>query len=147
MHFAKRGGNRNRERSEPMALLLVIDEDIDYCSLLKRWLTRQGHDVMTSTREKDALAWLENHNPDFVIVSAGKHGERAERMVSTLHRVGIKGEKILLRAGETSLETVKKAFAGSVRGILPAGPEFGFLESLVGSGEPKERENPDEKRA
>ncbi|MFH1489925.1 MAG: hypothetical protein ABII06_13565 [Pseudomonadota bacterium] len=130
-----------------MALLLIIDEDIDYCSLLKRWLTRQGHQVMTCTREKEALAWLQNQRPDFVVVSAGKHGERAEKIVSMLKAAGIGGEKILLRAGETSLEAVKRAFAGSVREVLPANSEFGFLESLVSPGVPEKTGDSGGKRA
>jgi two-component system, NtrC family, response regulator HydG len=50
-----------------MSKILVIDDDVDMCLLLKRFLTKNGYEVSLSHNGKKALEELENSEPDLVL--------------------------------------------------------------------------------
>ena len=50
-----------------MSKILVIDDDVDMCLLLKRFLTKNGYEVAMSHNGKKALEYLENEEPDLVL--------------------------------------------------------------------------------
>lgn len=51
-----------------MALILVVDDEQDACSMLDRILSAMGHSVVSFTDGLDALQWLEQHLPQLVIL-------------------------------------------------------------------------------
>ena len=50
-----------------MSKILVIDDDVDMCLLLKRFLTKNGYEVSLAHNGKKALEDLENSEPDLVL--------------------------------------------------------------------------------
>lgn len=50
-----------------MSKILVIDDDVDMCLLLKRFLTKNGYEVTLAHNGKKALEELENHEPNLVL--------------------------------------------------------------------------------
>ena len=50
-----------------MQKILVIDDDVDMCLLLKRFLQRHNFEVHEATSGKKALQWFENNKPDLVL--------------------------------------------------------------------------------
>lgn len=50
-----------------MSRILVIDDDVDMCLLLKRFLTKNGYEVALAHNGKKALEELENNQPDLVL--------------------------------------------------------------------------------
>lgn len=50
-----------------MSRILVIDDDVDMCLLLKRFLTKNGYEVALAHNGKKALEDLENNEPDLVL--------------------------------------------------------------------------------
>lgn len=50
-----------------MSKILVIDDDVDMCLLLKRFLTKNGYEVMLAHNGKKALEELENAEPNLVL--------------------------------------------------------------------------------
>ena len=50
-----------------MSKILVIDDDVDMCLLLKRFLTKNGFEVSLAHSGKKALEDLENAEPDLVL--------------------------------------------------------------------------------
>ncbi len=50
-----------------MSKILVIDDDVDMCLLLKRFLTKNGYEVTLSHNGKKALEELENAEPNLVL--------------------------------------------------------------------------------
>ena len=117
-----------------MALLLVIDEDKDSCTLIERVFRRQGHVVETFIKSEDACEWLKKNSPDLTIVSAGKHGEKAKELMASLKAAGIKGTGIVLSTSAASLRALRKAFAGDVREVLVKPWDLEKLEEMVGAG-------------
>ena len=50
-----------------MSKILVIDDDVDMCLLLKRFLSKNGYNVTLAHNGKKALEELENAEPDLVL--------------------------------------------------------------------------------
>lgn len=50
-----------------MSKILVIDDDVDMCLLLKRFLTKNGYEVTLAHNGKKALEELEHAEPDLVL--------------------------------------------------------------------------------
>jgi two-component system response regulator HydG len=50
-----------------MSKILVIDDDVDMCLLLKRFLTKNGYEVALAHNGKKALEELENAEPNLVL--------------------------------------------------------------------------------
>ncbi len=50
-----------------MSRILVIDDDVDMCLLLKRFLTKNGYEVALTHNGKKALEELENSEPNLVL--------------------------------------------------------------------------------
>lgn len=50
-----------------MQRILIIDDDLDICQLLRRFLTKHGYQVLVAGNGKDGLDLLEKENPDLVM--------------------------------------------------------------------------------
>ncbi len=50
-----------------MNKILVIDDDVDMCLLLKRFLTKNGYDVTLAHNGKKAIDYLDQNQPDLVL--------------------------------------------------------------------------------
>ena len=50
-----------------MNRILVIDDDVDMCLLLKRFLTKNGYEVVLTHNGKKAIEELEQHEPNLVL--------------------------------------------------------------------------------
>src|SRR5919202_2966730 len=50
-----------------MSKILVIDDDVDMCLLLKRFLSKNGYEVTLAHNGKKALEELENGEPNLVL--------------------------------------------------------------------------------
>ncbi|TDH26206.1 sigma-54-dependent Fis family transcriptional regulator [Segetibacter sp. 3557_3] len=50
-----------------MSKILVIDDDVDMCLLLKRFLTKNGYEVVLAHNGKKAIEFLEQQQPDLVL--------------------------------------------------------------------------------
>jgi DNA-binding response OmpR family regulator len=51
-----------------MALILVVDDEPDACTMLHRILSAKGHEVITFTDGNEALSWLEDHKPHLAVL-------------------------------------------------------------------------------
>ncbi len=50
-----------------MANILVIDDNLDICQLLKRFLTKKGHEVDTTLTGPEGIDLIKNKNYDLVL--------------------------------------------------------------------------------
>lgn len=50
-----------------MRKVLIIDDDIDMCTLLNRFLTRKGYEVVTTNKGVGALTWLGSNKADIIL--------------------------------------------------------------------------------
>ena len=54
--------------SEPVASVLVVDDDADSCEVLVRFLVKAGHSARCVHDGREALAALSDAVPDFILV-------------------------------------------------------------------------------
>jgi DNA-binding NtrC family response regulator len=79
-----------------MALILTINEEKDSLILIERLLTREGHQVASFGKAREAVDWLQDHHPDLVLASGGRQGEKARETLNLLTQTGFPMTKILL---------------------------------------------------
>jgi CheY-like chemotaxis protein len=53
---------------DPMATVLVVDDDVDVCGLLEAYLAMEGFDVLTACDGRDALRQLGDHQPAVILL-------------------------------------------------------------------------------
>jgi DNA-binding NtrC family response regulator len=64
------------ELESELATILVLDEEADSCTLLKRVLQRMGHKVFAFRNSKEASEWVASHVPDLGIINVRqRHNE------------------------------------------------------------------------
>ncbi len=51
-----------------MAVILVVDDEQDACTMLDRILSAVGHEVVAFNEGHEALLWLERHKPDLTVL-------------------------------------------------------------------------------
>ncbi len=54
--------------SEMTSRVLVVDDDLTVRDVVRRYLERAGHEVALADNGEDALAWVERHEPDLVVL-------------------------------------------------------------------------------
>jgi DNA-binding NtrC family response regulator len=106
-----------------MALILSINEEKDALALTERLLTAEGHRVLSFGKVQEAVGWLGDHQPDFVLVSGGRHGKKARIEVDLLKQAGLPSEKIVLLIGRGSLLPARRAFEQEVYLVISEVPD------------------------
>jgi len=51
-----------------MALILMVDDELDACLLMERILTALGHEVQVFTEGEKAIRWLHKNSPQLAIL-------------------------------------------------------------------------------
>ncbi|MGD8388720.1 MAG: hypothetical protein PVG49_16355 [Desulfobacteraceae bacterium] len=122
-----------------MAWLLVIDEDQDEAAFIERIARKQGYRTTSLSHERFLDVVLEESSPQWVVVSAGKHGELAGQRLDTLEREGVNPGRVLLITGAQQAARLGKEHAlrfGSVLvrplGLEPLERQIGRASSVSG---------------
>ena len=87
-----------------MYKILVIDDDMDICNLLERFLSKKGHVVKTAFTSNTALALIEQENFD-VVLSDFRLGSTDGKLI--LQKVKEKLDSSLVRTANQLLSTSK----------------------------------------
>ena len=112
---------------EPMARILLIEDDLGAIAVLKRSLARAGFEVLVATNLPDALSATENERPEAVLVSAGLQGESASSLVEAIRSVDLIRPLVVLGdgtgTGEPSLPKPVDAahLVEMLRELMPGG--------------------------
>jgi CheY-like chemotaxis protein len=71
-----------------MALVLVIDDDWSYRSILRRILESRGHDVAEASSGDEGLEIYEERGPAIVITDMLMAGMDGDEVIRTIRRIG-----------------------------------------------------------
>jgi CheY-like chemotaxis protein len=71
-----------------MALVLVIDDDWSYRSILRRILESKGHDVAEAGSGDEGLEIYEERGPAIVITDIAMPGMDGDEVIRTIRRIG-----------------------------------------------------------
>jgi DNA-binding response OmpR family regulator len=130
-----------------LAIILVVDEEQDSATLLKRVLERDGHRVFTCSDYHDALDRASSLTPDLVVLGIRSSRHEGLRLAAPLKQ-SMRGVKVLAVTCCTSVETGEHAVADDyllrpveldtieqkVRELLAAKKQEECSEALVPDG-------------
>jgi DNA-binding NtrC family response regulator len=91
-----------------MAEILVLDDVQDAVILVKKILTRQGHDVQIFTEEEDAINYVKKHSVDLAILDIKlkkMSGIQVLKEIKTLQP----DIKVIMLTGYPTIETAREA--------------------------------------
>jgi two-component system, response regulator RegA len=91
-----------------MALILVVDDELDAGRLLERVLAASGHRVVALADRDQALAWLRSRTPDLVLLDIKIRGGSGMSVLQHLHE-HLPETKVVIITGYPSVETRSKA--------------------------------------
>ena len=120
-----------------MAWLLVIDEDQDEAAFIERIARKQGYRTIAMPHERSLGSVLQTSpSPQWVVVSAGKQGELAERRLEILEQEGVDPRRVLLITGARQAAGLGRTHASRFADVLvrPLGLEP--LEARIGRAFP-----------
>ncbi|MBI5570398.1 MAG: response regulator [Desulfomonile tiedjei] len=93
-----------------MAIILVVDEEQDSATLLKRVLERDGHRVFTCSDYHEAVERASSLAPDLVVLEVRKSRHESLRLAAPLKKVR-HGVKVLALTCCASAETGEHGIA------------------------------------
>lgn len=68
-----------------MKRVLIIDDEIDLCSLVKSYLTRKNYEVITAHTLSDGIEKLERFNPDVLLLDNNLPDGMGWKIADLLH--------------------------------------------------------------
>ncbi len=113
-----------------MARLVVIDDEIDLCELIRRMFLDQGHDVVYFTDEDEALAWLRQENADLLIVDIQLKRKTGIDILRHVHDLDFRPKVIIITA-YPSIRTAKEAVSLGASDYLIKPVDIDELERKV----------------
>lgn len=116
-----------------MAQILAIHEEADSLALIRRFLIGSGNHVVSFHSVREAARWMKDHQPDLVVVSGGRHGEKAREAVRILNEAGVSGFRILLLMSPDSLDSTRDDLRRQVRSIMEEAIDYEELLKVVNS--------------
>lgn len=113
-----------------MALIMVLDDERDACRLMRRILSRLGHQVQVFCRADEARRWLETSQPDLALLDIKLKEDNGLSILKFLraHRPAV---KVIMITGYPSAETTREALRLGVEDCLIKPVEIEDLESSV----------------
>lgn len=119
--------------------LLLVDDDLEYCKVLARGLSRRQLDVHVAHNNADALAIALESAPDFALVDLWMPGESGLHLIPRLKQVH-PDIRIVVLTGYASVATAVEAVKLGAMHYLCKPVSIGDIESAFET----EKGNPDQ---
>jgi CheY-like chemotaxis protein len=110
--------------------LLIVDDDPDMVDTFARILRRSGHDCLTATSGRAALALLDGHRPDLILADLRMPEMDGLALLTHARRVTPQTPVIIVTA-YGSLETARQAREAGAAGYLTKPFTVGELQGVV----------------
>lgn len=91
-----------------MAEILVLDDVLDAVILVKKILTRKGHNVETFTEEEDAIAYARNNHVDLAILDIKLKKMSGIQVLEQMKTITPE-MKVIMLTGYPTIETAREA--------------------------------------
>jgi DNA-binding NtrC family response regulator len=91
-----------------MAEILVLDDVLDAVILVKKILTRKGHNVETFTEEEDAIAYVKNNHVDLAILDIKLKKMSGIQVLEQMKTISPE-MKVIMLTGYPTIETAREA--------------------------------------
>jgi DNA-binding NtrC family response regulator len=113
-----------------MAIILMLDDEQDACSLVQRVLSASGHEVHAFTSANKALEWLKTHTPDLSILDIKLREASGVHVLEFIRKYQPEA-KALMITGYPTAETARRACELGIIDYLVKPLEIDELESCV----------------
>ncbi len=113
-----------------MALILVVDDEQDACTMVHRILSAKGHEVVTFTDGRRALSWLERHRPDLTVLDLKLPGMDGMVLLRLIRKQD-PGAKAVILTAYPSAESAREALGLGAAKYLIKPIEIDELETNV----------------
>ena len=90
------------------ASLLLVDDDVTFCKVLKHALAKRGFSVVVAHSVEEAIPLAEANPPEFAVVDLKMGGAPGLVLVETLHRLD-PNTRIVMLTGYASIATAVEA--------------------------------------
>jgi len=91
-----------------MAEILVLDDVLDAVILIKKILTRKGHNVETFTEEEGAITYAKNNHVDLAILDIKLKKMSGIQVLEQLKIIS-PGIRVIMLTGYPTIETAREA--------------------------------------
>lgn len=96
------------EIHDESASLLLVDDDVTFCKVLKRALEKRGFSVSVANSVEEAIPMAEGNPPEFAIVDLKMGGAPGLTLVKVLHQLD-PNTRIVVLTGYASIATAVEA--------------------------------------
>jgi len=94
--------------NEETASLLLVDDDVTFCNVLKRALEKRGFSITVAHSVEEAIPIAESNPPEFAIVDLKMGGAPGLTLVKVLHQLD-PNTRIVMLTGYASIATAVEA--------------------------------------
>jgi DNA-binding NtrC family response regulator len=113
-----------------MALILVIDDEQDACTMVHRILSAKGHEVVSFTDGQRALSWLERRSPHLTVLDLRLPGMDGMVLLRLIREKDPQAKVVILTA-YPSAESAREALRFGAAKYLIKPIEIDELETNV----------------
>lgn len=93
---------------EESASLLLVDDDITFCKVLKRALEKRGFSIAVANSVEEAIPMAESNPPEYAVVDLKMGGAPGLTLVKVLHQLD-PNTRIVVLTGYASIATAVEA--------------------------------------
>jgi len=93
---------------EESATLLLVDDDLTFCKVLKHALEKRGFNIAVAHSVEEAIPMAEDNPPEFAVVDLKMGGAPGLVLVKVLHRLD-PNTRIVMLTGYASIATAVEA--------------------------------------
>ena len=113
-----------------MARILVVDDEIVICDVLKEFLTLKGHEVHTALNGQAAIAKVKMERPHIVLLDILMPGMRGLKVLKDIKRLDPRLAVIMI-TGVMNKDVAKKAIALGAYDYITKPVDFEYLETVL----------------
>ena len=113
-----------------MARILVVDDEIVVCDVLKEFLTLKGHEVHTALNGRAAIAKVKMERPHIVLLDILMPGMRGLKVLKEIKRLDPRLGVIMI-TGVFNKDVAKKAISLGAYDYITKPVDFEYLETVL----------------
>jgi DNA-binding NtrC family response regulator len=110
--------------------ILVVDDEPEILTIVSKWLSKNGHRVLTASNPQKVLEFIEANDFDVVLLDLLMPGSSGIQLISRIHERKPKQSIIVMSVIEDTRVAVLAAQEG-IDGYLTKPLDFGRLDELL----------------
>jgi DNA-binding NtrC family response regulator len=111
--------------------ILIVDDEPEILSIVSKWLSKKGHEVLTTTDPQKALAFVQSADLDVVLLDLIMPGSSGLNLISLIHERK-KTQAIIVMSVIEDMRVAVLAAQEGIEGYLTKPIDFEKLDELLG---------------